>query len=77
MCHFHPSPPFFLLSSHPPTYTQTHTHPHTGKLALSSFGSILRIALPAGEERVIKAGHLLAWTESTKVLKYGPSSAGM
>jgi len=39
----------------------------SGKLVLSAFGSILPVALSEGEERVVKAGHVLAWAETTGV----------
>lgn len=36
----------------------------TGKIAVSSFGAIQEIEVPAGEEFVVDNGHLVAWTET-------------
>lgn len=36
----------------------------TGKIAVSAFGAIQEIDVPAGEEFVVDNGHLVAWTES-------------
>jgi len=33
------------------------------------------VGLPEGEERVVKAGHVLAWTEATRV-KFGKEGGG-
>jgi uncharacterized protein (TIGR00266 family) len=47
-----------------------------GKLALSSFGAIHRVDLPAGQEYVVDNGHLVAWTATTAYRVSKASSHG-